>query len=310
MTEILGYASTVSIQVVILFLMIAVGYIISKKGLINGEGAMQMTNTLIYIVTPCVIIHSFEKMDFSAEAAGELLIAAVCAIATHAIGFLVSFLIFYKNKKQLRTLLVCNAALSNCGFMGVPLAEALLGDRGVFLISVYIAIFNIFVWTLGFAMFSEGKFNLKKAIINPGVIGTAIGFALFFAKLNLPSVISSPISFLANLNSPLAMIVIGYYLSSSPMKPTKGDGKLLLSIALRLVAIPLICLAVFRICEVRGDLLTACVIPSCAPGAAIVMMFAAKFGGDTKIASKGMSYSHIIAVITMPLIMAVCKIFI
>ena len=69
MTEFFSYAGTVGIQVVVLFIMIGVGFIISKKGLLNGDGAMQMTNTLLYIVTPSVIISSFDSMEFSLKAA-------------------------------------------------------------------------------------------------------------------------------------------------------------------------------------------------------------------------------------------------
>ena len=217
--------------------------------------------------------------------------------------------LFRKNEKKLKTVLICSTALTNCGFMGVPMAEAVLGEKGVFLASVYIAIFNIFVWTLGFSMFSSGKFNIKKAIINPGVIGTLIGFVLFFSRLNLPEIVSTPIGFMASMNSPLAMIVIGYYLSVSPLKITKTDLPLLLSVGLRLILIPLICLGIFALIGIKGDLLSACVIPACAPSAAIVMMFAAKFGGDTEAASKGMSYAHILSVVTMPLMITLCKFF-
>ena len=309
MTEFFSYAGTVGIQVLILFIMILVGFVISKKGLLNGDGAMQMTNTLLYIVTPSVIISSFDSMEFSLKAASDLSIAAICAVITHAVGFAIPFFIFRKKEKQLRTILVCTTALTNCGFMGVPMAEAVLGEKGVFLASVYISIFNIFVWTLSFSMFSSGKFNIKNAILNPGVIGTLIGFVLFFSRLNLPEIISAPIGFMASMNSPLAMIVIGYYLSVSPLKITKTDLSLLLSVGLRLILIPLICLGIFTLIGIKGDLLSACVIPACAPSAAIVMMFAAKFGGDTVAASKGMSYAHILSVVTMPLMITLCKFF-
>lgn len=309
MTEFFSYAGTVGIQVLILFIMILVGFVISKKGLLSGDGAMQMTNVLLYIVTPSVIISSFDSMEFSLKAASDLSVASICAVITHAVGFLIPFLIFRKNEKRLKTVLICSTALTNCGFMGVPMAEAVLGEKGVFLASVYIAIFNIFVWTLGFSMFSSGKFNIKKAIINPGVIGTLIGFVLFFSRLNLPEIVSTPIGFMASMNSPLAMIVIGYYLSVSPLRITKTDLPLLLSVGLRLILIPLICLGIFALIGIKGDLLSACVIPACAPSAAIVMMFAAKFGGDTEAASKGMSYAHILSVVTMPLMITLCKFF-
>ncbi len=310
MADFLSYTGTVGIQVIILFLMIGVGFIISKKGLLTSDGAAQMTNLLLYIVTPCVIISSFESMEFNSQSAGELLIAAGCAVATHVIGFVLGLLIFRKSEKKDKVTLVCSSALSNCGFMGIPMAEALVGGHGVFLTSVYIAVFNLFVWIVGYMMFTGGKLNLKKAIINPGVIGILVGLVLFFTNINLPYPISSAVKYFAGVNSPLAMVVIGFHLATVPLKFQKGDGKMFISIALRLFAVPLICLAIFRGCGIRGELLESCIIPAAAPSAAIVMMFAAKFDGSTKLASKGMSFSHILSIIAMPLTLTICRLFI
>ncbi|MBQ2319677.1 MAG: AEC family transporter, partial [Clostridia bacterium] len=107
MADFLSYTGTVGIQVIILFLMIGVGFIISKKGFLTSDGAAQMTNLLLYIVTPCVIISSFESMEFNKQSAGELLIAAGCAVVTHVIGFLLGFIIFRKAEKKDKVLLIC-----------------------------------------------------------------------------------------------------------------------------------------------------------------------------------------------------------
>ncbi len=310
MANFLSYTGTVGIQVIILFLMILVGFAITKKGLLTSVGAAQMTNLLLYIVTPCVIISSFESMEFNSKSVGELLIAAGCAVVTHIVGFLLGFLIFRKSERKDKVTLICNCALSNCGFMGIPMAEALLGGHGVFLTSVYIAVFNVFSWTVGYMMFTGGKLNIKKAVINPGVIGTLIGLIIFFANISLPYPVFSAVKYIAGVNSPLAMVVIGFYLATVPLKFQRGDGKMFVSIALRLIAVPLICLALFRLCGIRGELLQACVTPAAAPTAAIVMMFAAKFDGNTNLASKSMSYSHILSIIAMPLTLTICQLFI
>lgn len=310
MTEFLGYTSTVGMNVLILFIMIAVGFIISKKKLINADGAAQITNILLYLVTPCVIINSFESMELNEKAVGDLIVAVICACVTHLVGFAISFLIFRKDEQKLRTILINTATLSNCGFMGIPMSEALLGSQGVFLTSVYIAVFNVFVWTRSYSMFSGGKFSIKKAILNPGVLSTLLGLIIFFTRVQFPNIIESPVRYIAGVNSPLAMIVIGFYLSATPLKITKDDSKMFLSIALRLLAVPIICLALFRFAGVRGNLLTACIISAAAPTAALVMMFAAKSGYGTQLASKSMAYSYIFSIVTMPLILTVCQMLI
>lgn len=100
MIEFFSYMGTVSFQVLILFIMSAVGFIISKAKMINENGAAQITNILLYIVTPCVIISSFECMEFNENSVNELLISAACAVFTHIIGFILGALFSAKGEKH------------------------------------------------------------------------------------------------------------------------------------------------------------------------------------------------------------------
>ena len=51
--------------------------------------------------------------------------------------------------------------------------------------------------------------------VNPGTAGIALGLPLFFCSAKLPDVFGAPVHHLANLNTPLAMIVIGYHLAGA-----------------------------------------------------------------------------------------------
>lgn len=303
---IVTFFGTVSVQVAVLYIMIAVGFILTRSGKMNATGAAQMTDVLLYIVTPCVIINSFGSVEFTVDSAGRLLISAVAAVASHAVSFGIAAICFMRTEKARRNLLIAASALSNCGFMGVPLASAILGDEGVFLVSVYIAVFNIVSWTVGISLFSSENLNWKRIVLNPGVIGVAIGLVIFFARLKLPGIIAQPVGYMAGLNTPLAMVVIGYYLASGSLKMRRSDVPNFCAIAVRMVAVPLVCLALFRLCGITGNLLMAVMIPASAPTAAMVMMLSAKYQGDGIEASRIVSFSHLVSIVTMPLILTLC----
>lgn len=305
--EILSYAGSVVTQVVVMLLLILTGFLLARTKLVDDKGTDQLVNILFYAATPVVIIDSFCRVEFTPSAARSLLVMTGCAFAAHLIGILLSWPVFRKWGGDGRSVLRASSVFSNCGFMSLPLAQGLLGPNGVFLVSVYVAVHNLLIWTVGLRFFTGGKMSLKKAVLNPGVVGILIGLPLFFLGVRLPEALAGGLTHIANLNTPLAMLVIGCYLSAASLRPEQGDAKMWTAMVLRLLAVPLLCLAAFRLCGLSGDLLTACMIPASAPVAANVVMFAAKFGGDARLASRIIPISTIVSIATIPVMLTLAR---
>ncbi len=311
MEALLGYFLNVSTQVLILFILIGVGFVLTKGKVLTNVGAKQMTDLVIYFVTPCVILKAFigGEVTFSSENVSRLLIAVGAATLAHVISFLIG-LIFLAFGKDMRSKIhAATVLMSNCGFMSIPLTQAVLGTEGVFMVTVYVGVFNIVAWTVGLRLLTNEKISLKRVFINPGVIPAVGGILLFLLRVDISpiTVVIEPMRHLAALNAPIPMIVIGYYLASSGLKVGKGQGKMFLAIALRLIVSPICTMFILRAMGLTGLALSACVIPASAPVAAIVMMLSAKYSGDAEYASKVVSISHVISVVTMPLVLTLCK---
>ena len=60
-------------QIAELFLMILMGYIIVKTGLLKGEDSKVISKIVLYLVIPCVIINAFQ-VDYTSEKVKELLL--------------------------------------------------------------------------------------------------------------------------------------------------------------------------------------------------------------------------------------------
>ena len=194
--------------------------------------------------------------------------------------------------------------------MAIPLVSALAGEYGVFLVSPYIITLNVLSWIYGVRLFPKGKSAGKiKAILNPGTVGVMLGLPLFLFVDNLPNVIGTPIEYLASLNTPIAMIVTGFFLIGSGVIGGLRDFKLWSVSLLRLVVIPLIMLVIFKVVfRLSGELLIAVAVPACAPCAVSNMMLSAKFGGDTALASRLISFTTLLSMLTMPILLALTQI--
>ena len=194
--------------------------------------------------------------------------------------------------------------------MSFPLQKALLGDIGVFYGAMYVAVFNLVMWSYGIALMGrDKKLSLKKVIFNPAVIAVIISVVLYLLQLKLPSVLSGAVSALSTLNTPLPMIIIGYYLSTSNLLGAVTDKRVYLTAFLRLIGIPAIMLALLLLLGVHGAPLIACTVAASAPIAAAGTMFSIKFGRDTMCSVNGVTLTTLLSIITMPLFVAVAQLF-
>lgn len=243
----------------ILYILVAVGFIADRTKLFTEKAARLCTDLMFYIITPAKIVQSFISMEFSRESATRLAIAAACGAAIHIIGVAVSSVVFNKSPIGKAAIFKYSSVYGNCGYMALPLAYAVLGDEGVFYGSVVIMMFHLFSFTHGIWLMSRSetgektKFNFKNILINPGTISLIIGLPLYLLKIRLPNVIEAPIDYLAALNTPVAMLIFGTYLSNAKIKSALKEWRILCVALIKLAVIPLICLGVFQTLRHHGS---------------------------------------------------------
>lgn len=295
-------------QVLVLFILIGVGFACGKKGILTDESSKKITDIVLYVVTPCVMISAFQR-EFSMHLLGNILITALCATASIAATVFIAKLIFHDKNTARKKVLQFSAIFSNCGFMSLPLQKAILGDDGWFYGSIFVAVFNVIVWSYGLVMMSGDKkqMSVKKLAFNPGIVGVLIALIIFVLRIKLPYIISQPIDYLAALNTPLPMLIIGFYLSQADLKKAFTDAGAYLAMAVRLAFVPLLSMFVMHLLNVDPTIMIACVIASSAPTAATTTMFAAKYGRDVELSVSIVASTTLVSIITMPLIVALAQ---
>jgi len=298
---------TVGNNVLGLFILIAVGFVCRKIKFLTSLSVKELTNFVLYIVTPCVIVNSYQRAYDSAMLKG-LLITVVAAFVSFAVNILLAHVLLRDKDKRREKTLRFGAVFSNCGYMSLPLQQAMLGETGVFYGATYIAVFQIMLWTYGVVLMSGNlkSISIKKVIVNPGVTSTLLGVILFVCSISIPSAVLDPMKHLASLNTPVPMVIVGFHLAGASLK-IKGVSAYL-SMILRLIVSPLLMIGGLYIAGVVGDISVVCTIAASAPVAAATTMFSDKFGGDTELSATLVSLTTLLSIITMPLVVGLASV--
>ncbi|WP_244834755.1 AEC family transporter [Clostridium sp. BJN0001] len=300
-------------QVEIMFILIAVGFILVKKRLISKSSVSDISNILLYIVVPSLMIKAYGRENNKEESL-YLIISFILAILFHIVAILISNIMIKKSKNVDYKIDRLAVVYSNCGFMAFPILSAISGDKGIFYGSAFVAVFNVFLWTHGIKIITEGsRFNLKKAVLNPGCIAVLLGIITYAFQIKYPVVINDSIDFFAGLNTPLAMIVVGSMLSDVKLKEF-FNFKIMFVTFIRNLFAPAVFIALIlllKLINIKGSMIDVCIASilcaSC-PAAASITLVPSSFGIDAQHGAKIISFSTICSIVTLPVITAGIKI--
>ena len=301
--------ATVAAQVGVLFALMAVGAVCRRVRLVDETSVKGMVNVLLLVVTPSLIIDSFQRPFDSSMMHGFFWAFVIAAFAHVAIILFARN--FSRGDDSSRPVLRLAMVFSNAGFMGIPLEQAIPGAEGVFYGIVYVVVFNFFMWSWGlYEMRGVGDVwrwrSLRPMIVNPGTVGLAIGLPLFFASVSLPAILKTPVHLLAELNTPLAMLVIGFYLAGADFRRVVRMPSAYFAAVVRLIVYPLAMVALLFPLRAHfpREMMLALVTAASAPVAAMVSMFASKFERDVDLSVGLVSGTTLLSILTMPPVIA------
>lgn len=297
-------------QIVMMFLMMAVGAGAYKAGLVTEKGSTELSNITLYLVIPFVVLTSFQ-IDFDADIFHGIVITFALGIIAHGLAILLSYGLV-RGRNQDRTVLErFSMVYPNCGFMGIPLAQAVLGSKGVIYITAFIAAQNLFIWSHGVASM-QGAFkkeSIKEVFKAPVMIATFAGLLCYLLQIKFPSLVFRPLKAIADMNTPLAMMISGTAIAQTNLLKTLAKPRIYIMTALRLLVVPFAMLLILFFVPVTKDLKILSLLATSASTAAITTMFAVKFKKDVGYAAELFAISTIAAVATLPLMISLGETF-
>ena len=292
-------------QVVVLFLLMATGTVAVKTGVLKPENKQALSNLLVYLVVPAMIINSY-RMEFSAEILRNLLAAFGMSVLAICIGTVITLVLTARRKDSRAPIFRFATVFSNAAYMGFPLISALFGAEGMLYASAYVTVFNILLWTMGYGMVS-GSANARDVARNllrtPVFYALVAGLAIYFFQIPIPRLIAQPIELLAGMNTPLSMLITGMLLAASDLKAIVSDLHIWKLAAVRTLLIPAVCLGVFALLGLvhLGMSAQVVLLLECCPAAAITSVFAVQFHHDESYAAGSVVLTTLLSIVILPL---------
>ncbi len=293
-------------RIISIFLLLVVGFVARKRKILDATSIRAITNFVLFISIPFTIIASFDRsVPFSAAA--DLLKVALLAIGIHLLSILISKLVFGRFSEAKRKILTYTTVFSNCGFMGFPVAESLFGKTGLMYASIYVMVFNIFVWTYGIALFSKRSVRdhspsrIKDIVFNPGNIAVLIGFIVWILPFALPESINYAVALISASTTPLSMIVVGSTLAGLSFKGLFTDRAAWVGSAMRLLVMPLVFFVIMRMAKLNDEATRVTNILVAMPAAAQTVIFAERYDADVPLASSIVFLTTVLSALTIPL---------
>lgn len=168
-----------------LYLIMAVGFVLGKARLIDDRGSVAMSNLVMYAVSPSILVVAFQR-ELDMASLRNFGLVLLVALAVHILAA-VSVLLVRDKDPQRQSCLRFAVVFANCGFMGYPLMSAMLGSEGVFYGSAYVVVFTVLSWTLGVYIMTRDRHCLaiKPIFCNPGTISVIVAMALYLLQIQL-----------------------------------------------------------------------------------------------------------------------------
>ena len=291
-------------QVAVLFLLIFAGFACVKTGTVKIEAKKAFSDLLIYLIVPAMVINSY-LTEFDPKVLQNLLRSFALSTVLLLLGLVITFLLTLRIGKEKNTPILRFACIfSNAAYMGFPLIQALFGAEGLLYASAYVTVFNILLWTVGYAMVS-GKVRpgevLHSILTTPVLWSVLLGLTLYLCRVNVPELIRQPLQLVGSMNTPLSMIITGMLIAGSKPEKLLGNREIYRIILIRMLFIPLASFLLFRLLGVQGMAAEVVLLLEACPCAAITSVFAVQFGYDEDLAAGSVVITTFISIVVLPL---------
>ena len=295
-------------QTFIMFLMVLVGYVIFRTHLSDHEGNRTISNVLLMVVTPAMLMNAMFSIEYKASIVQGFLLSVVLGFLAHFVVIAAAGLLLGSKSRHSQIGMERYLAVySNCGFMAIPLVSAVLGSEAVLYLSGYMIAFNILNWTHGLVEIT-GKTSVKqiaKGLMSPTVICTLIGILVFLLQIRIETHVLQAVSYIGSMNTPLGMIVAGCVLAETGLAGVLKKPRLFLILAVKLVLAPVVtCLLLMlarRIVWFTDEVFYAILIPSACPTATTATMMAIRYDQDYEYANQAVVASTLVSMVSIPL---------
>lgn len=302
----MSFGTTV-MQILSLFLIMVVGYVLRKRNVFDEEANVRFTRLIIYVSLPAQIIKTFVANQ-GIVSNGEVILMFGISLVAYLLYAIVGvlFIIMVRVPADKRSTYLFMMMFGNVGFMGFPLTEALLGEEALIYAVIFNVIFNLLVYSFGILMIGkkEEKFQFPiKKLLNMPLISAVLSIILYFGKIQFPEVLVKSLDFMGNITTPVAMLILGSTIAGMPWKELFDEWRIYVFTGFKLLIIPILVIGILKLVPTLNPLIRgSLILLSATPVATNSTMLAIEYGGDRRLTSKGIFFTTLLCMLTIPMI--------
>jgi predicted permease len=300
-----------------LFLLMSCGFLCRKWGIIDNASSKALSRLIVSVGQPMMIISALANAEYNAANLTIAWQTTLISFAIHTLISVIAFLICRRNNRvDWMKIFEFSLVFANCGFIGFPILDSILGDgRGSFMGAFYVIAFHLFLWTWGIIILARKRDDIKitpkKVILNFGTVPSAIGIALFLMKgidgFVIPQPIMLSMSFVASLCTPIPMLIIGALIASRSLKPMLCSGKIYYLCAMKLIVLPVVVCGLMRLTGFSADWILFAAVVASMPSATTVTMLAELHDISPVYSAQAVGATTLFSVATMPCVVWIAQ---
>ncbi len=310
-----------------LLLCIVIGFSLRKTKILPDNSSKVMAKLETWVFCPAlnfVTMATYCRIDtFSVHATNMLLSCVIMALALTTAILLSKF--FVKKKTYDRGVYAYALMFGNFGFVGDPLVIALFGNAFYAYYKLYTLPLTILCYVWGISVLVPREHNesgiksLAKKVFTPPTVALLIGIAVGFTDTfgQFPEFLTKTLNALKDCMGPVAILLAGFTIAGYPIKRMLTNKKAYIVTALRLIVLPAFLIAaLFGIVKVFNligldanmNVLFFTFFAFAAPLGLNTIVFPEAYGGNPETGVSMAMISHMLCVLTIPLLYALMTI--
>lgn len=294
----------------VILLMALTGFILFKKGILDKNTNKKLSILVVDICNPALSIACIieDEIDASHE---EIFQAAAISILIYGILILIGICLpkilrIHKAEEKFYHMMT---VYTNVGFIGLPLARAMLDADAMLYVIIFNVLYSFFFYTHGyFVMKRHKKEDIKedrqKISLNLGLLSGIASIILVWFDIQIPEVIGNVCIYTGDANTFIAMILLGASVAAIPSAAELiTNKKLYLFLALRMAVIPIAAAKTLMAFGIESSMVLAFTLMLSMPMASMPLMLAERNGENTSILSQGITISTALSFATITLVL-------
>lgn len=297
-------------QMMVLFSFMALGYFLNVKGILPNNTSVTLSKLETNVLVPCLVFNTFYKyctVENFSEKWIYIVYGTVLMLVSLILGIFLAKL--FSKDDYLRKIYTYSFAVANFSFMGNAVVLGIFGEDVLFDYMIFTLPLCLYVYSYGTASLipktEENKRFSFKVFLNPICLSMLFGAAVGLLNLPIPKFLVSAISSAGACMSPLAMILTGFVVGSYSLKRLAGMKRVYLASVIRLIVLPLIFVFILKLIGTDPAIVLVTLCATAMPLGLNTVVFPAAYGGDTTPGASMALISHIMSVITIPVMFAI-----